>query len=100
MLAGCGSVVSYDDFAECLTDKGAVMYGSDLCSHCQDQKKMFGDSFEYINFVNCDFHEDECLEALAYKFPTWKLNDEFMGDLGVKTFDELSEATGCELPNE
>jgi len=38
---------AYDDFAECLNQKGAVMYGAYWCGHCKDQKKMFGNSFKY-----------------------------------------------------
>ena len=39
----------YDVLANCLTEKGAVMYGTEWCSHCQNQKKSFGKSFEYID---------------------------------------------------
>ena len=40
----------YDNFAKCLTEKGAVMYGAmDWCKFTQAQKAMFGKSFKYIN---------------------------------------------------
>ncbi len=29
----------YDDFAKCLTEKGAVMYGEDWCHYTQGQKQ-------------------------------------------------------------
>jgi len=28
-----------DEFAICLTDSGAVIYGTEWCGHCRDQKK-------------------------------------------------------------
>lgn len=97
-LTGCGETTgSYKDFAQCITDAGAVMYGSDQCSGCQNQQKMFDSDFEYINYVNCDFNEEVCSEEGIIKYPIWKINGEVMGGaIGIKTFDELSEATGCE----
>jgi hypothetical protein len=96
-LVGCAEgTTSYKDFAECIADSGAVMYGSDQCDVCQNQKKMFGTDFQYINYVNCDFHEDECAEEGILKYPIWKIDGEVMGnELGLKTFDELEESTGC-----
>src|SRR3989338_281740 len=36
----------YDNFAKCLSEKGAVMYGAmDWCKYTQAQKAMFGKSF-------------------------------------------------------
>ena len=32
-----------DALAQCLTAKGVKMYGAYWCSHCQNQKKAFGD---------------------------------------------------------
>jgi len=98
LAGGCTEATGdYKDFAQCITDAGAVMYGSDQCEACQNQKKMFGADFEYINYVNCDFHEDECAEEGIIKYPIWKIDGEVMGgELGIKTFDQLVEATGCE----
>ena len=82
----------YDDFAKCLTDEGMTMYGTDWCSACSKQKEMFGDSFDYIDYVNCDFND--C--SLVKGYPTWMKDGEPAGDMGTKTFDVLSELTGCE----
>ena len=43
----------YDVFATCLKDKGAVFYGAFWCSHCQDQKKLFGSSAKLLPYVEC-----------------------------------------------
>jgi hypothetical protein len=32
----------YVEFAQCLSDKGAVFYGAFWCTHCKSQKQMFG----------------------------------------------------------
>jgi len=40
-------------FAQCLTAKGAKMYGAYWCPHCETQKEMFGSSFQYAPYVEC-----------------------------------------------
>ena len=60
-----------DSFAQCLTEKGAVMYGTEWCSHCQTQKKEFGKAFQFINFVDCDIQKEECTKAGVTGYPTW-----------------------------
>ena len=44
-----GDKLNYDSFAQCLTDNGAVMYGTYWCSYCNAQKGDFGDAFIYFN---------------------------------------------------
>ena len=91
-----------DAFAKCLTQRNATMYGSFVCSHCDDQRKMFGDSFKYVNYVECsqmglpqDAHA--CQSAEIRFTPTWILdNREKL--VGVQTFKQLSDKTGCPLP--
>jgi hypothetical protein len=31
----------FDEFAQCITDSGAVFYGTEWCSHCKNQKALF-----------------------------------------------------------
>ena len=45
---------SIDQFAKCLTEKKAVMYGTFWCPHCARTKKRFGSSFKYIKYIECD----------------------------------------------
>jgi hypothetical protein len=85
----------YDAFASCLSESGAVMYGTEWCSHCKDQKESFGSSFYNINFVDCDLNRDACLIAGVSGYPTWKINGENYP--GQQSFQRLSELTGCEL---
>lgn len=85
----------YDDFAECLTDNGAKMYGAYWCSHCQDQKKEFGKSFEYVDYIECTDNEFECKNAGITGYPTWSIDG--TNYPGAQSFARLSELSGCPL---
>jgi len=85
----------YDDFAKCLSNNSAVMYGTDWCSHCQEQKSMFGKSFDHVDYVNCDYNKRECLSNGVEGYPTWKVDGEKYS--GVQPLEHLSTLTGCEL---
>ncbi len=74
----------YDDFAKCLTEKGAVMYGEDWCQYTNAQKNMFGKSFKYINY--------QVKRNLNIR-PTWVINEKTHET--VQSFERLSELTGC-----
>jgi len=78
VLVGCVSKgpSKYDTFAKCLTEKGATIYGTEWCPHCKNQKKLFGDSFQYIDYVDCDRDKDECLRNGIRGYPTWIINEE------------------------
>lgn len=96
VLAGCSTGPGrYDDFAKCLTEKGATMYGTQWCSHCKNQKELFGKSFKYIDYVDCDYNKDECLRNGIRGYPTWKINDEKYP--GEQPLYKLSSLSGCEL---
>ena len=69
-----GPKVNLDAFAQCLADKSVTMYGTEWCSHCKNQKKLFGSSFQYINYVDCDKNQQECSSAGVQGYPTWKIN--------------------------
>jgi len=91
----------YDDFAKCLTEKGAAMYGAYWCSHCAAQKEMFGDSFKYINYVECDPNGQNakpelCQQVGIQGYPTWIINGETYE--GVRQLAELASVTNCALP--
>lgn len=54
----------YDEFARCLSSKNITMYGTDWCRYCKKQKSMFGKSFKYVNYVNCDYEKIKCKSAV------------------------------------
>jgi hypothetical protein len=90
----------YDTFAKCLTEKGAKMYGSELCTHCQDQKESFGDSWQYVTYVECHSYmggqAPACIGAGITAYPTWEFGDGNR-QLGFMEFQDLSAASGCSL---
>ena len=65
----------YDEFAKCLTDSGTTIYGTEWCGHCQNQKEMFGASFSYVNYVDCDQNKQACNNAGIQGYPTWRINN-------------------------
>ena len=86
-----------DVFAQCLSSKGAVMYGANWCPHCKNEKRAFGESFRLISYVECPADPQRCLAAGITGYPTWIFSDgtRFTGEQGI---EKLSEASGCSLP--
>ena len=81
-------------FAQCLTAKGAIMYGAAWCPHCQREKKGFGEAFKYVSYVECPDNPKLCTEKGISGYPTWILGDgtKLEGEQGV---EKLSTVTGC-----
>lgn len=94
-INGCKEQKNYDDFVTCLTDGGAVFYGTEWCGHCQNQKEMFENSIDLVNFVDCDVNSDICKEEGINLYPTWVIEGEKYP--GVQKFSRLSYLTGCEI---
>lgn len=88
----------YDGFAQCLAEKKITMYGAIWCSHCQNQKKEFGSSFKYVNYVECPENTKICTEKGIQGFPTWMKEDGTKLE-GEQSFEKLAELSGCALPN-
>jgi glutaredoxin len=82
----------YDEFAQYLTQQGATMYGTEWCSHCKNQKKLFGSSFQYIDYVDCDYNKQECTDAGVRGYPTWKINNQNYP--GEQPLERLASLTG------
>lgn len=92
---------AYDSFAQCLTEKGVTMYGAYWCPHCANQKKMFGSSFKYVHYVECDPggknpQPELCSEKGVKSYPTWEINGET--ESGEIPLPVLAEKSGCILP--
>lgn len=78
------------------------MYGSFLCPHCEDQKKLFGSSSSYVPYVECSVPGKReltfpCMVEQIRYTPTWIFAD---GErrTGLQSLQALSEKTGCRLP--
>lgn len=89
-----GDGTNLDSFAQCLTSKGAVMYGADWCPHCQNEKNAFGDSFRFVSYVECPADPQRCLSAGISGYPTWIFPDgtKLAGEQGIR---KLSEVSSC-----
>lgn len=90
---------NYDVFAKCLTDKGIKLYGAYWCPHCQDQKKMFGESIKYVDYIECAIpgsnkQTETCSAEGISGYPTWKYADGHK-EAAVKSLEDLSKASGC-----
>ena len=85
----------YDDLAKCLTEKGAVMYGRTGCGWCSKQKELFGDSFQYVTYVECTDEPTLCQQKGVTAVPTWEID----GTLhpGFKPLEDLAGMVGCTL---
>lgn len=78
-----------DDFAKCLTDKGAVMYGATWCKYTSAQKGMFGNSIKFVNYQ--DFSKNSEVKVT----PTWFIDGNKYER--VQSLDKLASITGCVL---
>ena len=92
---------NYDEFAKCLTENNVTMFGAYWCPHCKDQKKLFGNSWQYVNYVECSLPNaagttEECIKEGIDGYPTWEINSTKVG--GLLTLQQLSDRTNCTLP--
>ncbi len=91
----------YDNFAKCLTDSGVKMYGAYWCPHCNNQKQMFGDSWQYVDYIECSLpnragQTQVCNQAGIKAYPTWEFQDGKRVE-GELTFQQLSQYSNCQL---
>ncbi len=105
MLGGGSAVLgpgTYDEFAMCLKDKGAVFYGAFWCEYCNAQKKMFGVSQKLLPYEECSTPDGRsqlpvCKEKGITGYPLWEFADGSRLN-GVVPFEQLAEKTSCLLP--
>lgn len=99
----------YDELAQCLTERGYVMYGSITCGQCAKQRALFGDSFQYIKEIECkpgkeNSETERCVQKNIEGTPTWFIEDASGNtlkqfDKGVVALKQLSAESGCPLLN-
>jgi glutaredoxin len=87
-------------FAQCLTESGFVLYGSKYCPYCQDQRELFKEAVEEVNYVECVGEDDQwteqCQSDEIQSVPTWVMADGERA-VGYQTLSKLSELSGCPL---
>ncbi|XP_006649337.1 thiol-disulfide oxidoreductase LTO1 isoform X2 [Oryza brachyantha] len=87
--------------AKHLRSIGAKMYGAFWCSHCNEQKQIFGrEATKILEYVECFPNgagkgkkmAAECAAAGIEGFPTWVINGEVLG--GDQELSVLAEESG------
>lgn len=94
----------YDDFAKCLNEKGVKAYTAYWCQHCKQQKEMFGDSWGYINDIECSLpnaagQNEVCNKAGISGYPTWELGNGTRLS-GTQSFETLSQLANCPIDSQ
>ncbi|OZH55164.1 membrane protein [Hydrocoleum sp. CS-953] len=88
--------------AEHLTAVGAKMYGAYWCSHCQDQKKLFGqEAVSKLNYIECDPkgknpQPNLCVAAGIKAYPSWDIGGKSYE--GVVSLENLAKLSGYNGP--
>jgi len=106
VATGCSPAVedtaskSYEEkLAEHLTAQDATMYGAFWCPHCADQKELFGEAVEDIQYVECDPEGENaqpelCREKNIEGYPTWEIDGQLYP--GTQPLEELARLSGFE----
>lgn len=76
--------------AKCI-GKGSALYVQLGCHACESQKQLFGESYQYLNIIDCWFERDKCEGITAT--PTWLIKGEKYE--GMQSIEKLQELTGC-----
>jgi thiol-disulfide isomerase/thioredoxin len=92
----------YDAFAKCIANTSTTFYGAFWCPHCQAQKKDFGNSAEYLPYVECSLPDASgqtqvCIDKGIQSYPTWYFPDG-SSSTGEQSLDFIAQKTGCSLP--
>ena len=80
-------------FAQCLKDRGMVLYKQDGCAHCAEQLETFGEAVSALSVVDCSVDQEACQEVKIDRVPTWVYSGN--NHVGKKTLSELGAITGC-----
>jgi len=79
-----------DEIAKCI-GKNSLLYTQLGCHACKTQEDLFGESYQYLNKIDCWFERDKCEDITAT--PTWIIKGEKY--IGVQTIEKLKELTNC-----
>jgi hypothetical protein len=79
-----------DEVAQCI-GQNSIVYIQNGCHACLNQENLFGDSYKYLNVIDCFYTPEKCSGITAT--PTWVINGEKY--IGVQSIDKLKGLTGC-----
>lgn len=90
---------TYGSLAECLSAKGAVLYGASWCPHCRNQKALFGETADKLTYVECQAPQggqtEECAKTGITAYPTWIIGGRQY--VGERSLEELAQLSGCAI---
>lgn len=91
---GPNDLESLEETAKCIGNR-STLYIQLGCHACEIQEEKFGDSFKYLNVIDCYKQENrqECIDKPIRATPTWFIKGEEY--LGVQSIDKLKELTNC-----
>lgn len=86
-----------EKLAKFMTDQGMVIYGSYQSPETKSQKDLFGESSQFLNYVECDAtgtsaNSDECISQNVNVYPTWIYNGTKY--VGIQTLSDLARYVG------
>jgi hypothetical protein len=81
-----------EEITKCIGNN-SVLYVQLGCSHCINQKNMFGENVKFLNITDCFYETEKCSDIAAV--PTWKINNQYYK--GVQSIETLKELTGCKF---
>ena len=88
-------------FAKSLRDAGVIFFGADWCPNCRQQKLLFEDGSQFLNFVEVT-NPDHTPNARGtsenvFTYPTWQFQNGSRQS-GILTLAQLSTASGIAIP--
>ncbi len=98
------SAATFGEFGRCLTEKGAVFYGTSWCPVCEAQKQTLGEALPGVRYVECSIGGErgrtagQCTAAGVTAYPTWVFGDGSRAS-GAMSLSALARKTGCENPS-
>lgn len=94
-------VVDLSAFAQALTASGTKMYGAFWCSHCNNQKNLFGEAKSELPYIECSNPDrtqtQAAIDAGITAYPTWVFPNSTR-HVGELSLEQLSQKSGVSLP--
>jgi len=82
-----------EELAKCI-GQNSVLYVQPGCSHCENQKRLFGDNIKHINQFLCNQDNwKTCSDLGITATPTWRIKDK--NYRGTHSIETLKKLTGC-----
>ena len=80
------------ELAKCIGENSKI-YVQLGCSACKKQEELFGDSYKYLNKIDCWYERERCINEDISATPTWEINGQRY--IGVRSIEQLKNMTGC-----